>query len=133
MLSNLKTGSVSKSNATAFADPFWITLKPERTARSAEPDDRCSSDRSTTKRRRSKEPHRQTRAFKEGDKIVAVDGQPVNDFAKLVRQLAHRANDTLRVAVERLKPDQDRNRPRTGPAETVEIDVPANPFKTLGW
>ena len=66
-----------------------------------------------------------TPPFQAGDRIVAVAGAPVSTYAELVAALCRAPDQPITLSVER----------RTGgavAAETVSIEVPAQPRRTLG-
>jgi regulator of sigma E protease len=72
--------------------------------------------------------------FDGGDRIVAVDGEPVETSAQLYALLNQHAPDSIKVTVERLPRGPD-GKPITTPSaktERVDIEVHANPMKTLG-
>ena len=65
-------------------------------------------------------------AIEPGDTIAEVDGNPVSDFAGLSSQLAAHRDQPVTLTVKR-KPSAS-----GAPAESVEVSVPAAPFRTLG-
>ncbi|MFH1303437.1 MAG: site-2 protease family protein, partial [Planctomycetota bacterium] len=62
-------------------------------------------------------------SFLQGDTFKSIDGEPIQDYAQLQRTFAAKSNQTLKTGV---------NRKGAPPAETVEITVGNNPFRTLG-
>ncbi len=138
ILGNLKEGVRFEIQRDGVPNPFWVVVHPaERTAERLSPSVGVEGPRST--RLSAKHPVRkgsptaQLDQFKGGDKIVAVAGERADDFATLARQLARHTDDSATVSVER-KATADDGKP-SGAAETVEtidIDVPANPFLTFG-
>jgi regulator of sigma E protease len=138
VLGNLKEGVHFQIERDGVPDPFLIVVHPaERTADRLSPTIGVESPRSTQLLAkhpvRKGSPTADLQQFQGGDKIVAVAGQPVHDFATLVRQLAHHPVDTLRISVERTAAAND-GKPGAAaePAQTIDIDVPANPFQTFG-
>jgi regulator of sigma E protease len=138
VLGNLKEGVRFQIERDGVADPFWIVVHPaERTADRLSPTVGVESPRSTQLLAkhpvRNGSPTADLKQFKGGDKIVAVAGEPVDDYATLVRQLAHHPSDTLRVSVERTEAAAvDKPAGAVGQAQTIDIDVPPNPFNILG-
>lgn len=65
-------------------------------------------------------------AFQGGDRIVAIDGQEVTNYAELVAVLADRANKTIEVTVER-PGDDESDQP-----QRLNIVVAPNPMQRLG-
>ncbi len=65
----------------------------------------------------------------QGDRIVAVDGEPVNDYRQLTTQLARRVDQDLVLHVER-PPHPDADASQT-PA-SFSVTLPANPVRWLG-
>jgi regulator of sigma E protease len=137
VLGDLKDGVRFEIERDGVADPFWVVIHPAgRTAERLSPTVGVESPRSNQLLAkhpvRKGSPTADLKQFKGGDKIVKVDDQPVFDFATLVRQLAHHPSDTLRVSVERSGGGEGQPADSAGPAQTVDIDVPANPFLTFG-
>ncbi len=65
-----------------------------------------------------------------GDKIVAFDGAPVNDYVELSRLLAQSVDDTIELTVERPAEDQQDSENPTN--ESINVRIPPNPARWLG-
>ncbi|MBW3596589.1 MAG: site-2 protease family protein [Planctomycetes bacterium] len=70
-----------------------------------------------------------TPPFEGGDKIVAVDGEPVEGYPDLQRILVRRADQPLTFTVERESEETSAGGPQT---TRVDIPVGTNPMRTLG-
>ncbi len=72
-----------------------------------------------------------TGKFQEGDKIIAVDGTPVKDYAELLSQFVRNADKPLKLTIER--PADGASKKDNGDAVTIlDIEVPPRPMRTLG-
>ncbi len=67
--------------------------------------------------------------FEFGDRLVGVNGQPIEHFARIHNLLAAHPDQDLTFSVERRESDAD---PETGKAAVVDIKVAPNPVQTLG-
>ncbi len=115
----------------------WVSLRPrvtDRTARRTRATIGVELPRSLTLSQRpvleylaagKAEP-----AFEAGDKIVAVNGQPVADYPEFQKLLAQHPAESLTLTVERPSSGKDaRDRAAT---QRVDIRVAPNPQRTLG-
>ncbi len=68
-------------------------------------------------------------ALEQGDEIVAVGGEPVQDYVQLSRQLAAHVDRPVRLTVRR---SPDGSGPTTAADELVEINLPVQPMRWLG-
>jgi regulator of sigma E protease len=68
--------------------------------------------------------------FELGDRIVKIDGQPIDDYAQIYSYLAAHPEKTLKVTVQRTAEKVEKD----APVETreVTIDVPPNPMRRFG-
>ena len=131
MLSNPDTGVRFRIKREGIAEPFWLTLKPERVAGRMAPMIGASGPRTTTLRVvEGLTPG--ILGFKVDDKISAIDGQPIADNAEFQKLLAHHPDDAVRISVERPKHAEGEKPAKDGPTETLEISVPPRPLQTLG-
>ncbi len=132
VLSNPDDGVRFKIQRDGVAEPFWLTLKPERAVDRLAPMIGATGPQDTKLRETPVSEGTPTArlGFKQADKIVAVDGKPVHDNAELQKLLAHHPDAAVRLTVARPKLD-DHNKP-TGDVESLSFDVPPNPLKTLG-
>lgn len=71
-----------------------------------------------------------TPEFEAGDRIVAIDGVAVKEFADVVRQMALRQDDAIRVTVERKTTAAAGGKGKG--TDQLEIRVPASPMRQLG-
>jgi len=71
-------------------------------------------------------------ALKGGDKIVAVDGQPVKNYAELVALLAQHPEKELKLTVQRKKPDAPKLEDDKEEFAEITVVVPPQPMRTLG-
>jgi regulator of sigma E protease len=78
-------------------------------------------------------PFSPTKGFKPNDVVIAVNDQPVSDFAQFDRML-NEETGPITVTVERELPPNPGQKPETEPVKTevVKVDVPANPMQSLG-
>jgi regulator of sigma E protease len=138
ILGNLKEGVNFEIQRDGVDKPFWLPIKPaERTADRLNPTIGVGFPLSPELA--EKQPVRKDGAlaklqqFKGGDKIVAIAGDKVDDFASFTRALAHHPSGTIEVRVER-KPKAKPSAPadESPPAEQISIEVPETPMKTLG-
>ncbi len=132
MLGNPEQGVRFKIKREGVAEPFWITLKPEKSNDRLAPMIGAKGPLSTTLDETPVIPGTPTAklGFKKSDKIVAIDAQPVQDNAELQKQLARRPNDIIQVTFERPKRDQHDKPLET--TESITLDVGPNTLKTLG-
>ena len=82
MLSNPDTGVRFRIKREGIAEPFWLTLKPERVAGRMAPMIGASGPRTTTLRVVEARLTPGKLGFKVDDKITAIDGQPIADNAE---------------------------------------------------
>jgi regulator of sigma E protease len=132
VFSNPEEGVRFKVRREGVAESFWITVKPETNEDRLAPMIGANSPFVPTLRPEPALPGTSAgkAGFKSADKIVAVAGEPVENYGDLVRHFAHHADDTVSVGVERQVLDKD-DKP-TGKTENVAVELAANPFKTLG-
>ncbi|HTM56528.1 MAG TPA: site-2 protease family protein [Pirellulales bacterium] len=139
MLANLNRGVNFLIQREGVERPFVVNVKPDPdkkrmrpTIGVAPPETLVLADKPTY----ADTPAGETHAFKPGDKIVAVDGKPMERHADFLAELARREEDTLRVTVERQPGGASESRGETQAekpaAERVEIEVPARPGRTVG-
>jgi len=67
--------------------------------------------------------------FQFGDKIVAIDGQPVKDTQELLTALSAKRSESVEIQVERAPENSQPGHEKT---ETATLTVPAEPFMELG-
>lgn len=68
-----------------------------------------------------------------GDKVVAIDGRPISNYAQLNRQLTDDAGKSIQVIVERRPANEKDQAPsKDEPAERITVQVPPQPIKHLG-
>ena len=133
MLSNPDKGVDFKIKRAGLDEPFWVTLKPERTGERLMP--MIGAIGPQTTKLLDKTPvvpgwSAAKLGLKGGDRVLAVDGQPIGSNAEFQRLLAHKPNDMIQVQLERIKRDDEGK--AIGDPETVTVDVPPNPRRTLG-
>ncbi len=76
-------------------------------------------------------PAAETGKFQKGDKVIAVDGTPINGYAELLAQFVRHADKPLRLTIERHAGDAAKQ--EAGDAVTIlDVEVPARPIRTLG-
>jgi regulator of sigma E protease len=76
-------------------------------------------------------PAAETGKFEKGDKIIAVNGTPVEDYAELLAQFVRHADEALKLTVQR--PASDAAGKDGSDAVTIlDIEVPARPVRTPG-
>ncbi len=68
-------------------------------------------------------------AFQFGDRVVAIDGQPIEDYAQIHEALAARPDEELTFSVERRETDENAE---TVTFKQIDIRVAPNPVRTLG-
>jgi regulator of sigma E protease len=112
-------------------EPFLVNIKPDRVGDRLVPMIGVASPLTTTLARNpvvdGGTPAAETGKFAEGDKIVAVDGRPVDSYAQLLAELNRHNDQTLTITVERA--DQgDGN----APPKRADISVPPQKRLTLG-
>ena len=64
-------------------------------------------------------------ALQFGDQIVAIDGQPIENYEQLSLQLARRVDEDLKLTVRRSVAEKGSN-------QEFEVVLPKNPLRTLG-
>ncbi|HWA99200.1 MAG TPA: site-2 protease family protein, partial [Pirellulales bacterium] len=75
-----------------------------------------------------------TPPFDGGDRIVAIDGQPIKTSAELYAALSEKTNAKVSLTIER-QPHDAADKPVNDPnakRERIDIVVPPSPMKTLG-
>lgn len=70
-------------------------------------------------------------AFQAGDRVVAVNGTPVDDYAHLHSYFALHPAERLKITVERAAPKQSGQAPAAMP-KRVNAEVPPQPMQDLG-
>ena len=135
VLGNLKEGVRFQIERDGVADPFWVVVHPaERTAERLSPTVGVESPRSTQLLAkhpvRKGSPTADLEKFKGGDKILAVAGQNVHDYATLVRQLAHHPADTLRLSIERARRPPTTAEPKMRPSRLKPSTSTCRPIRS---
>lgn len=70
-----------------------------------------------------------TPSLESGDRIIAVDGEEITAYHDLLAVLTRKADQPLSLTIER---DATTAEGKKAPAQKIEVEVPTNPFKTLG-
>ncbi len=70
--------------------------------------------------------------FEPGDRVVALDGEPVDEYVDVYRYLARHPERPLRVTVERTTLPAEHDDIAQGASEHVEIAVAPTPMRRLG-
>ncbi len=70
--------------------------------------------------------------FESGDKIVKIDGQPMDSYADIHAYLALHPDKRLAVTIERPVPGEDETPETPPPPERLVINVDRNPMRRLG-
>lgn len=70
--------------------------------------------------------------FEPGDLVIALDGEPVHQYADIHRHLARHREETLRVTVERSVSPEELGGASEGRTKQLSIEVPPAPMRRLG-
>lgn len=70
--------------------------------------------------------------FKSGDRVVAINGEPVERYADVFRQQALRVDETITFTVERSVQPPEGGPGQPPKVERVEIQVPPEPMRVVG-
>jgi regulator of sigma E protease len=130
-LSDPVNGVQFKIKRQGVPEPFWITIKPDAAKKSVSLAPTIGAVNPRIPKLVEKmpvlpnTPAAATKAFKGNDLIIAVDGQPIRDYAQLEEQLARHADSTLKFTVQRLEPDSKKT-------TDVNVEVPPRPRRALG-
>jgi len=65
--------------------------------------------------------------FQPGDRIVAIDGKPIDDYAQIHRMLALNPDKTLSITVQRGKAAKSGDRRESSPASAERLTIPVAP------
>jgi regulator of sigma E protease len=72
-------------------------------------------------------------AFEGGDEVIAVDGEPIANYAEFSALLLAKSDQSVKVTVRRGgKPAKDDPYGPLAGGETIDVTLPAQPYKQLG-
>lgn len=130
-LGDIEDGVQMTIRRAGVSEPITLLVRPERKPDGLAP--RIGAQSMSTSRLYEKQPvfpdspaAKAEPAFEGGDKIVAVNGEPIESYMDLQAALVAHASETLELTVERkeVKPEVA--------AKTVKIRLPPNPLKWIG-
>ena len=137
MLADLDAGVNFLVERVGVDKPFLVNVKPDPDKNRLRPTIGVAPPETTTlsdeKATFAGSPAADTGNFKPGDKIVAIDDTPVATHAEMLAVLTRLQDQPVRVKVERTpKPAAKDEKDSPAAAETLEIEVPPRPMRTLG-
>jgi regulator of sigma E protease len=139
MLANLESGVNFLVERQGVDKPFLVNVKPDPDKNRLRPTIGVAPPETTTlsdeKATFAGSPAAATDKFKPRDKILSIDDAPVATHADLLAELTRHQDQPVRVKVERTtepaaKVKESKDASTT--AETLEIEVPPRPMRTLG-
>jgi regulator of sigma E protease len=134
-LADMKEGIDFQIRREGVAEPFWINVKPDLDTRRLRPTIGVVQPLVPTLREKQAmfegSPAAKTGKFEPGDRIAAIDGREIKQYADYEAALARDPAATLKVSVARSKYDSDAEA-SSATEEMLEIDLPPRPMRTLG-
>lgn len=149
-LGDLQRGVPLEIRRPGVPETFSVTIFPDKKPDRLAPTIGISNDRTTLLQPEmptamDSPAERAEPPLKSGDKIVAIDGQPIETHAELNAALARAPDKTLRVELTRPVPSTDDDKAASPSAakdgeqaaldagtERIVVDLPPRPYRTVG-
>jgi regulator of sigma E protease len=140
MLADLNKGIDFQIKRRGIEKPIWLNVKPDPyksrmrpTIGVVPPETTSLSEEKATF---AGTPAAKTRAFKPNDKIVAINGKPVEEFADLLSEQTRLQDQSIQVTVERkrtaAKSEADSSKNEEVSPQRLDFDVPPRARRTIG-
>src|SRR4029079_508219 len=116
------------------AEPFWVNVRPDLSSRRMRPTIgvvqplpiRLSDPQPVV----AGTPAAKVDAFRPGDLLVSINGQPIREYADVEAQLAANPDKPVKFTVQRGQAESSADEAKA--TEQLDIEVPARPTRTLG-
>lgn len=116
-------------------EPFLVNIKPDVVEGRLMPMVGVAPPMLTTLEREpivaGGSPAAATGKFRKGDRVVAVNGTPVADYAAMIAQFVRNADKPLQLTIER-PADESSKSDGSDAVTIVDVEIPPRPVRTLG-